>query len=89
MPQQPMSAFSGRDWPAFLRACLKRLTSCQAPDHQASHGEVDQGFATLRQRFIIFAQTPKLSNPGKSTLDDPASGQDYKTFLVIAAQDWP
>ncbi len=72
----------------FLRACLKRSACCQSPDHQASHGKVDEGFATLRKRFIILAEPATLGNPSEGPFDHPAPGQDNKAFLVIAAQHW-
>src|SRR5438270_11341457 len=39
-----------------LRACLKRSSSSQPTQHQASHSKVNHGFTTGGQPFIILAQ---------------------------------
>src|SRR5947209_8352331 len=70
-----------------LRSCLKRSSSSQPTQHQASHSNVNHRFTTGGEPFIILAQTPSLGQPGESSLHHPASGQDHKAFLALGAQD--
>jgi hypothetical protein len=44
--------------------------------------------AALREHFVVLVETTTLGDPSKRPLNDPAPGQDHKTFLVITTQDW-
>src|SRR5688572_17875506 len=38
--------------------------------------------------FIVLAETPALSQPGKGALDHPAPRQHHKAFHIIRPQHW-
>ena len=42
-----------------LRACLRR--SSEPPEHETNHSDMDHGFTTCVQTFVIFVQTTVLS----------------------------
>jgi hypothetical protein len=51
------------------------------------HYRVDSGIRCLQPIFVIFAQTTVVIEPTKGAFHDPPSGLDFKTLLVIGAQD--
>jgi hypothetical protein len=55
----------------------------QAADHQVDHCKVDHCLAGLRLGFVVFAQAPTFSQPGKGTISNPTFGQDLERVDVI------
>ena len=72
--------------PGALRDCLIRSCGCKTTEHQARHGDIDHGFTTGGQHFIVLAQAPALRQPGEGPLHHPAPGEDNKAFLIVRAQ---
>ena len=49
---------------------------CQASEHDADHGEADEGGDGAGVALEIARQAAIAADPGESALDDPALGQD-------------
>src|ERR1700680_1151157 len=49
---------------------------CQASEHDADHGEPDEGGDGARISLEITRQAAIAANPGQGSFDDPALGQD-------------
>src|SRR5260370_7192434 len=50
----------------------------EARKHEPEHREIDHGLRARREVLIILAHTAVAANPGKGTLDHPASRQVFK-----------
>jgi len=51
----------------------------QAPEHDADHSNVDPGFLTAREQFIVFGESAPRRKPGEGALDNPAVRKHMKT----------
>jgi hypothetical protein len=61
--------------------------ACQSAQHDADHGEAEEGSDGLRVTLEIAGQAAVAADPGKGALDDPSLGQDDKAMGVAALDD--
>jgi hypothetical protein len=67
---------------------VKRSGDSEPSDHQTSHRDINQRFATLSKRFKVFGQPSTVGEPGKGPFHHPAPRQDSKAFLPLRVQHW-
>ena len=60
---------------------------CQASEHDADHGEPDEGGDGVRISLEITRQAAIAANPGQGSFDDPSLGQDDEFVQFIALDD--
>src|SRR5438105_14619267 len=60
---------------------------CQASEHDADHGEPDEGGDGARVSLEIARQAAIAANPGQGSFDDPALGQDDELVQLVALDD--
>jgi hypothetical protein len=60
---------------------------CQASEHDADHGEPDEGGDGARISLEITRQAAIAANPGQGSFDDPALGQDDELVQFVALDD--
>jgi hypothetical protein len=60
---------------------------CQASEHDADHGEPDEGGDGARISLEITRQAAMAANPGQGSFDDPALGQDDELVQLVALDD--
>ena len=60
---------------------------CQASEHDADHGEPDEGGDGVRISLEITRQAAIAANPGQGSFDDPALGQDNELVQLVALDD--
>src|ERR1700732_4638738 len=60
---------------------------CQASEHDADHGEPDEGGDGARISLEITRQEAIAANPGQGSFDDPALGQDDELVQFVALDD--
>jgi hypothetical protein len=60
---------------------------CQASEHNADHGEPDEGGDSAGVSLEITCQTAIAADPGQGALDDPALGQDDEFVQFVALDD--
>src|SRR5258706_10089298 len=63
-----------------LEHILKLLGATR--EKKLNRGQVDKSFGAGKIAFIILAQTPRATQPSKSTFDDPSKRKDFKSFRV-------
>ena len=63
------------------------VCSCQAAQHDADHGETEEGGDGSRVTLEVASQATVAADPGKSTLDDPSLGQDDEVMSIAALDD--
>ena len=63
------------------------MWSGQASEHEADHGEPDEGRDGARVSLEIACQAAIVTDPGQGSLDDPALGQDDKFVQFVALDD--
>jgi hypothetical protein len=61
--------------------------SGQASEHDADHGEADEGCGGSRVALEVTSQASVVADPGKGALDDPTLGQDDKAMQFVAFDD--
>jgi hypothetical protein len=62
-----------------------RFRHCrQSPEHEADHGEVDEGGGGSSISLEILGEATAPADPGEGALDDPALGQDDKAVGIAA-----
>ena len=61
--------------------------SGQATQHDADHGEAEEGGDGSGVALEVAGQSAVAADPGKGALDDPAFGQDDKAMGVAALDD--
>jgi hypothetical protein len=66
-----------------LEPVQKVALSDKAFEHQSNRADVHDRLAVLRYLFIVFTQTTATTEPGKRTLDNPATWLNGKTNLVF------
>src|SRR5260370_29693075 len=52
----------------------------EARKHEPEHREIDHGLRARREVLIILAHTAVAANPGKGTLDHPASRHGFQSL---------
>jgi len=45
----------------------------QTSQHDADHGEVDPGFFTAGEQFVVLGQSAPSGEPGERSLNDPVT----------------
>jgi hypothetical protein len=60
----------------------------QSPEHDADHGEADEGGGGSRVALEIAGEAPVVADPGKGALYDPAFGQDDEAMQLVAFDDF-
>src|SRR3979411_3273988 len=60
---------------------------CQASEHDADHGQPDEGSNGARVSLEIARQAAIAANPGQGSFDDPALGQDDEFVQFVALDD--
>jgi hypothetical protein len=63
------------------------VCSGQAAQHDADHGEAEEGGDGSRVTLEVAGQATVAADPGKGALDDPALGQDDEAMGVAALDD--
>ena len=59
----------------------------QASEHEADHGEPDEGSDGARVSLEIACQAAIAADPGQRSFDDPAFGQDDEFVQFVALDD--
>jgi hypothetical protein len=59
----------------------------QASEHDADHGEADEGCSTSRVALEVARETAIAADPRQGALDNPALGQDDEAVQLIALDD--
>src|SRR5205085_7552633 len=59
----------------------------QASEHDADHGQPDEGSDSAGVALEIARQAAIAADPGQSSLDDPALGQDDEFVQFVALDD--
>jgi len=59
----------------------------QASQHEADHGEADEGCDGARVALEVASQTSIAADPGEGALDNPALGQNDKAVGLAALDD--
>ena len=63
------------------------VCSGQTPQHDADHGEAEEGGDGSGVTLEVAGQAAVAADPGKGTLDDPSLGQDDKAMGIAALDD--
>ncbi len=63
------------------------VCSGQPAQHDADHGEAEEGGDGSGIAFEVAGETAVAADPGKGALDDPAFGQNDKTMSIAALDD--
>jgi hypothetical protein len=61
--------------------------SGEAAQHDADHGEAEEGGDGSRVALEVAGQAAVAADPGKGALDDPTLGQDDKAMSIAALDD--
>ena len=72
--------------PASCKVSWTLLLS-QSTNHEADHGDVDDGLAGGRQVFVVLAETTMAPKPAESALNDPTSREELEAFDVVGSFD--
>jgi len=59
----------------------------QASEHDADHGETDEGRGGSGVALEVACEAPVAADPGERSFDDPAFGQDDETVRLVALDD--
>ena len=59
----------------------------QSSEHDADHGEAEEGGDGSGVAFEVAGQTAVAADPGKGALDDPTLGQSDKPMSIAALDD--
>src|SRR3954449_9579574 len=59
----------------------------QASEHEADHGETDEGRDGSRVALEIAGEPSAAADPGEGSLNNPSLGQDDETMQLIALDD--
>jgi hypothetical protein len=60
----------------------------QAAQHDADHGEADEGRDSARVSLEVASEATVVADPGERALDDPALGQDDELMQFVALDDF-
>lgn len=58
-----------------------------APGEEVNGGEIEPGFTTFGEEFIVFGQATKAREPSQGAFDDPALGEDLEANLAGITPD--
>ena len=61
--------------------------SGQSPEHDADHGEANEGGGGSGIALEVTRQASVMTDPGKRALDNPALGQDNEAMKFAAFDD--
>ena len=61
---------------------------CQATEHEADHGEADEGGGFAGVTLEVFGEATAAADPGKGALDDPAFGENDEAMQFVALDDF-
>ena len=61
--------------------------ACQAAQHDADHGEAEEGGDGSGVTLEVSGQATVAADPGEGALDDPALGQDDEAMGIAALDD--
>src|SRR5580658_9493056 len=61
--------------------------ACQAAQHDADHGEAEEGSDGSGVALEVSGQATVAADPGEGALDDPALGQDDEAMGIAALDD--
>ena len=61
---------------------------CQTPEHDADHGETDEGDNGSGITLEVAGEAPVAADPGERSLHDPAFRQDHESVRVGALNDF-
>jgi hypothetical protein len=61
--------------------------ACQAAQHDADHGEAEEGGDGSGVTLEVSGQATIAADPGEGALDDPALGQDDEAMGIAALDD--
>ena len=85
MRLNPQASDAGR---CRLRArCVGTALLSQSTNHEADHGDGDDGLAGGRKVFVVLAETTMASEPPESALNDPTPRKDLEAFDVVGSFD--
>ena len=59
----------------------------QAPEHDADHGEADEGGNGSRVALEVARKAAVVTDPCEGSLDDPTLGQDDEAMQLVALDD--
>jgi hypothetical protein len=59
----------------------------QASEHDADHGEADEGGDGSRVALEVAREASIVADPGQGSLDDPTLGQDDEAMQLVALDD--
>ena len=54
-------------------------------EHDADHGEFDEGHGASDFAFVVSCQSPASADPGEGSLDDPSFWQRHEALLRLRA----
>src|SRR4028118_1763183 len=60
-----------------------RLSRGDAPEHDATHGGVDDRFAGFRQTLVVTGQPARARQPSEGALDDPSARDDVEALRLL------
>ena len=60
---------------------------CQSPEHEADHGEADEGGDGCGVALEVAGQATVAADPGERAFHDPAFGQDHEAMQLGAFDD--
>jgi hypothetical protein len=63
------------------------IWACQAAQHDADHGEAEEGGDGSGVTLEVAGQAAVAADPGEGALDDPAFGQDDEAVGIAALDD--
>ena len=59
----------------------------QASEHDADHGETDEGRGGSRVALEVAREAAIVADPGEGSFDDPPFGQDYEAVEFVSLDD--
>ncbi len=59
----------------------------QAPEHDADHGQANEGFGGSDGAFELSREAAVAADPCKRAFDDPALGKDDETVKLVSLDD--
>ena len=59
----------------------------QAPEHDADHGEADEGSGGSRVTLEVAREASVVADPGEGSLDDPAFWEHDESMQLVALDD--
>ena len=92
--EKDLDAYEQRDEETALRADPRTCDSstrgwrCQTPEHDADHGETDEGDNGSGITLEVAGEAPVAADPGERSLHDPAFRQGHEAVRVGALNDF-